>query len=108
MAAPTTSTTIKTEDLDIDLVCEDCKSVFEYTAGEQKWYARFNLVLPKRCKPCREERKKKATKSVEVIANGRPMWTITCEDCGSPAVVPFKPAPFRAVFCGECYRTKKN
>ena len=100
--------TTATKDVDIDLVCEDCKNPFEYTAGEQKWYARYNLVLPKRCKLCREERKKKTTKSVEVVAEGRPMWTITCEDCGSPALVPFKPAPFRPVYCGECYRTTKH
>ena len=35
------------------LKCCDCGDEFTFTAGEQEWYIRKQLALPKRCKSCR-------------------------------------------------------
>ena len=43
------------EDYDID--CADCKQPFTFTARDQQFYAEKNFTPPKRCKPCRDQRK---------------------------------------------------
>ena len=44
---------------DKTLVCSHCKKEFVFTAGEQEFYAEKGLESePKRCKPCRTERKR--------------------------------------------------
>lgn len=43
---------------DIKIKCQDCNNEFVFTASEQKFYNEKNLVPPKRCKKCRDARKK--------------------------------------------------
>jgi hypothetical protein len=43
--------------VDKTLKCADCKAEFQWTAGEQEWFARQNFTAPRRCKPCRDKRK---------------------------------------------------
>lgn len=43
---------------DIKIKCPDCGETFLFTANEQKFYEERGLVPPKRCKSCREARKK--------------------------------------------------
>lgn len=38
--------------------CGDCKQPFEWSEKDQDFYAKKDFSPPKRCKPCREERKK--------------------------------------------------
>jgi hypothetical protein len=61
--------------------CISCNESFEMTMSDEKWYADKGLVIPKRCKPCREQ--KKASK--EVAATAQPveqkMNEHTCTDC---------------------------
>ena len=40
------------------IICQDCGQEFIFTEGEQKFYAEKNLITPKRCKACRDARKK--------------------------------------------------
>ena len=42
---------------DKEIYCPDCKQDFTFTAGEQSFYEEREYTPPKRCKPCREERK---------------------------------------------------
>jgi len=42
---------------DKDIYCPDCKEDFVWTAGEQQFYEEREYTPPKRCKPCRDERK---------------------------------------------------
>jgi len=37
--------------------CRDCRQDFTFTEGEQDFYAQREFSEPKRCKPCRDERK---------------------------------------------------
>jgi hypothetical protein len=41
------------------LECIDCKQPFEFSPGEQKFFAEKQLNDPKRCKPCRQENRAK-------------------------------------------------
>lgn len=40
--------------------CKDCGKIFFINAKEKDWYANKKFQLPKRCKSCRVEKKKKA------------------------------------------------
>lgn len=42
---------------DMEIICVDCKKPFVFEAGEQKFFAEKGFTPPKRCKPCRDERK---------------------------------------------------
>ena len=37
---------------DIKIECIDCGKMFIFTAGEQKWYQKMGLSIPKRCPFC--------------------------------------------------------
>lgn len=39
------------------LVCQDCKKEFVFEAGEQSYYFRHGLAVPRRCPGCRFLRK---------------------------------------------------
>jgi len=43
--------------VDMNIVCQRCNDVFEWTAGEQLFYDERGLAQPKYCKPCRKARK---------------------------------------------------
>lgn len=40
------------------LVCKECSGIFVWTAGEQAYFKKRNLHRPRRCKICREFKKK--------------------------------------------------
>lgn len=42
---------------DIDVVCK-CGNSFTYTAADQRFYEERGYNAPKRCHPCREEKKR--------------------------------------------------
>lgn len=39
------------------LTCKDCGAQYDFTEGEQSFYAERSLTPPKRCKACRDARK---------------------------------------------------
>lgn len=42
---------------DKSITCRDCQEDFLWSGGEQRFYAAHDYDAPRRCKPCREERK---------------------------------------------------
>jgi hypothetical protein len=44
-------------EVDQQIKCKDCPSTFEFTVGEQQFFAERQFTPPVRCKPCRERRK---------------------------------------------------
>ncbi len=42
---------------DKTIVCKDCGKEFEFTAGEQRFFAEKGFTEPTRCKECRDARK---------------------------------------------------
>jgi CxxC-x17-CxxC domain-containing protein len=116
---------------DKSLQCMDCGQDFVFTAGEQEFYDRKGFrEIPKRCKPCRENRKQRRDTAAAGGGNGhggrhdsygngngngnggghfrggrapREMFDAVCARCGGQARVPFQPAAGRPVYCRDCY-----
>lgn len=86
------------------LVCKDCGAEFEFTVGEQEFYAEKGFQNePTRCKDCRQTRK--ANRSG---ANGeRESFETTCAACGAPTRVPFIPKNDRPIYCSECFAARR-
>jgi len=55
---------------DIVLHCCDCGQSFVFTAGEQVYFQSKGLSEPKRCKPCRELRKRTLIPDPEGVRHG--------------------------------------
>lgn len=51
------------------IVCKQCGATFELSDSEIEFYRKKNLHLPKRCKECRQENRKKQEKSVQGADN---------------------------------------
>jgi len=52
------------------LHCYDCEHSFVFTAGEQAYFQSKGLSEPKRCKPCRELRKRTLIPDPKEVWNG--------------------------------------
>lgn len=76
---------------DITLTCKECGKSFQFTAGEQEFYAAKGFSNhPLRCKECRTRRRREAYAGI-------------CAACGKEARVPFLPKEDRPLYCAECY-----
>lgn len=54
------------ENQDQNITCSDCGEEFLFTAGERQFYVERGFEHPpKRCKPCRAQRKQQSTRSRE-------------------------------------------
>ena len=49
------------------LTCCDCGDSFIFTAGEQRYFAKNGLHIPRRCKPCRAAN---SSQSKEIVRRG--------------------------------------
>lgn len=88
---------------DITLQCADCGCNFEFTVGEQEFYAEKGLVnTPKRCPECRNSRKRMNNKRAP-----RKMYTVTCSECHCETQVPFQPSEDKPVYCKDCFNNVK-
>ena len=96
---------------DKTIACCDCGDEFIFTVNEQEFYIERGFENePKRCKPCRQQRK--AQRSGGGGGGGfggrqREMHTATCADCGGTAEVPFKPRDDRPVYCRDCFQKRR-
>lgn len=91
------------------LQCMDCGYDFEFTISEQEFYASKGLTNnPKRCKPCRIERKNTNNYSNQKNNAERKMHDVICADCGGTGQVPFKPSGIKPILCKSCYLKSKK
>ena len=98
------------------LQCKDCGQEFEFTPGEQQFYAEKGFTNePSRCPSCRRERKNSRNRELGGGYAGqgyrqqsRPMYETTCDGCGQVARVPFQPDGSKPVYCSECYRASRR
>ena len=51
--------------------CVDCSSEFEFTDGEQEFYADKGYNQPKRCAECRAKKKAQANGGEKHLNNGK-------------------------------------
>ncbi|HXM49853.1 MAG TPA: zinc-ribbon domain containing protein [Pyrinomonadaceae bacterium] len=93
---------------DLEITCAECGNAFPFSEREQDYYRERGLTHPKRCKPCRDARR------ANLGGGGRQgggvereKFEITCDQCGKPDSVPFKPAPGRPVLCSSCFSASR-
>lgn len=94
------------------LTCVECGSEFTFSAGEQERHAQLGFTNePKRCGPCRAEKKKRVGGGGGGRGHGggghREMHTAVCAECGQEARVPFKPRGDRPVYCSNCFSSHR-
>lgn len=91
-----------------ECICMECGLDFEIKDSEGTFYIQRGLSLPKRCAPCRAERKAAS------YSNGQPLTTrfntseVECNHCTRLTVVPFTPREGSAVYCRVCWEGVKN
>lgn len=119
---------------DRTITCFDCGNEFEFSAGEQEFYAQRGFTEPpKRCASCRAIRKAaRGTPARLTAADGgggrfgdyrtgdggahqfgyadgherrpREMFEAICANCGTTASVPFRPSGIKPVYCRDCFQ----
>ena len=105
--------------VDKPLICRDCGSSFDFTAGEQEFYAQKGFTNePSRCPACRSARKGQrgggmAYDSDRSYGGGyqrapRQMYEATCTQCGGVAQVPFQPRGDKPVYCSACFEQQRS
>lgn len=89
---------------DRTLMCVDCGGEFIFTAGEQEFFnARDFSNEPKRCRSCRAVRRTEQSNGGMYLDAPREMYQIVCAECGSDAMVAFRPKDDRPVYCSDCF-----
>lgn len=95
---------------DQQIQCRDCGAQFDFSEGEQAFYAERNLSAPQRCKACRDARKGQRMGGGG-MGGDRQMFDAVCAQCGTACQVPFKPRPEseggRPVLCKACFMASK-
>ncbi len=91
---------------DKTLVCKDCGKDFIFSAGEQEFYAEKGFENePVRCRDCRDSRRRNRDGAER---EARPMFKVTCAECGKETEVPFEPKNDRPVYCRDCFNAKRG
>lgn len=98
---------------DRTLTCRDCGQTFEFTAGEQEFFASRGFQNdPSRCATCRANRNRgdgfggggSSYSTGGGFARGeRQMFAAVCTQCGKDTQVPFQPRSDRPVYCSDCF-----
>jgi CxxC-x17-CxxC domain-containing protein len=92
---------------DKTLNCIECNGEFVFSKSEQAFYAERGFTNePKRCKGCRDKRKQ--TRDGAGSGGGRPMVSVTCDNCGVATEVPFTPVSGKPVYCRDCYSQRRS
>lgn len=109
---------------DRPLLCRECGSSFNFSAGEQTFYASRGLQHePARCPGCRAARKGTSNCDGSLL-NGnyvhygpfasfggrtpRQMHPAVCAQCSQMTEVPFVPRGEKPVLCSECYAASRR
>jgi CxxC-x17-CxxC domain-containing protein len=93
------------------LQCRECGREFEFTVGEQEFYASRGLTNnPSRCPECRAARKggRSDQRSSYGERSQRQMYPATCAQCGRETQVPFQPRNDRPVYCSDCFNQQRS
>lgn len=95
---------------DTEIICAACNSGFVFTASEQAYYAERGFQLPKRCRACRQARRKgrrsptsSMSGSLQAIKPVAPRreYPTPCGKCGADHTIPFPPK--HEVLCPACF-----
>jgi CxxC-x17-CxxC domain-containing protein len=103
---------------DQERTCRDCGTAFNWTAGEQEFYASRGLTNPpSRCPECRAARKagggygggnSYSSRGGYGERGPREMHEAVCDSCGGVARVPFVPRGDKPVYCSDCFSRTRS
>jgi CxxC-x17-CxxC domain-containing protein len=86
------------------LNCRECGAEFNFSAGEQAFYAAKGLLNePARCPECRATRRARLSDNGYDAVPRREMHPAVCAACGVETKVPFLPRGDRPVYCSTCF-----
>jgi CxxC-x17-CxxC domain-containing protein len=103
------------------LSCTDCGAQFEFSAEEQERFAARGFSEPKRCKRCRDAKRRRQSDNAGARRTGgaarhsappprpRPPATMhpaKCTVCGEATEVPFVPDGVRPIYCLPCLKQR--
>lgn len=106
--------------VDKTLICRDCATAFNFSAGEQAFYASRGLTnVPGRCPACRGARKSGSSQLSDSYVHYGPfasfggrtpkqMHPALCAACNQMTEVPFLPSGGRPVYCSECFTAQRQ
>jgi len=89
------------EFVDEILTCNGCGGEFTWTAGEQEFYARKSFPPPKKCRACREGRKRQGVYGMRTMMVDAITREVLCSRCSAPASRRFSMRNQRAL-CPAC------
>ena len=71
---------------DKNFTCIKCGAQFAWTVGEQEYFKSRGLTqAPKRCKPCRQERKRAGIYGMRAVLIDALTREVLCHRCSNPA-----------------------
>jgi CxxC-x17-CxxC domain-containing protein len=94
---------------DRNLTCVDCGATFVFTAEDQEYHQRKGFANePRRCRSCRSARRaqREGDSYSPAPRRSRELFTVTCDQCGKDAEVPFQPRGDRPVYCSDCFSSR--
>jgi hypothetical protein len=84
---------------DQEMTCVDCKNLFVFTEGEQRFYEERQFTPPRRCKLCRDARKMQKAQDGQGQGSGYPVRA---------AVAPPSPPVFQEEYRGGGKKKRKS
>ena len=95
---------------DKTLSCVECRNDFNFTAGEQEFFASKGFTNePSRCPQCRAARKSQQRGGYgDSYGSEREMHPAVCAQCGKDTTVPFRPRGDKPVYCSDCFSGMKS
>jgi CxxC-x17-CxxC domain-containing protein len=111
---------------DKTMTCRECGNTFNFSEGEQEFYAQKGFGEPSRCPDCRAAKKAARNsgggygdsygsgggygdRSYSGGGGGgygrseRTMTQVVCANCGKDTEVPFVPRGDKPVYCSDCF-----
>jgi hypothetical protein len=94
---------------DTDIQCSVCQKPFLFSAAEQAYYAQRGFQFPKRCRACRQARRKGGAATSRRIQAAprrehatRATFSAACTECSTDVKLVFKPGE-REILCADCF-----
>ena len=104
---------------DTELTCGACGKAYVFSASEQAYYAERGFQLPKRCRTCRQQRRKSGRGPAVGSPSGsvaalpkrpvrrRKLFPVSCAECARDHELAFPPDE-TPVYCAECFRGRHS
>lgn len=73
--------TVDDKDKDIDIACKTCTNVFVFTSQEKEFFMEKRLIIPTKCKECRDKKKQENKEKIDKARTLFQDMTLKCLKC---------------------------